>query len=491
MFLASLPDRRSAAAPHAPAVADDARDYDNAGFLDAVIRAADALRSAGVGPGDVVAVKLPNRVEFVVVLFAAWRLGAAVTPISPTLVPAEAAYQVADAGSSVLIADSGPDEGSAAAVPVLTLDDLAAGSPEPVAPAEVGGAALALLIYTSGTTGRPKGVMLDHDNVNAMCDMVIQGFELTPADHSLLILPLFHVNGIVVSTLAPLIAGGRTTIAGRFDPATFFDLVESTRATYFSAVPTIYTMLCGLPAQVKPDTSSVRFAVCGAAPASVELLERFERRYGIGLIEGYGLSEGSCASTGNPLHGRRKPGTVGIPLPGQEIRIVDSAGTPVRQGEIGEVIIKGPNVMRGYLNRPKETAETLVDGWLRTGDVGRFDEDGYLTLVDRAKDMIIRGGENIYPKEIETVVHQLPEIAEAAAVGRANPMYGEEPVLFVSLHPGAELEIGQIRAHLSASLSKYKRPVDITVLDQLPKNPVGKIDKPALRKTLAAAVARP
>ncbi|MFB8000569.1 class I adenylate-forming enzyme family protein, partial [Streptomyces sp. NPDC056002] len=244
-------------------------------------------------------------------------------------------------------------------------------------------------------------------------------------------------------------------------------------------------------AQVKPDTSSVRFAVCGAAPASVELLERFERRYGIGLIEGYGLSEGSCASTGNPLHGRRKPGTVGIPLPGQEIRIVDSAGTPVRQGEIGEVIIKGPNVMRGYLNRPKETAETLVDGWLRTGDVGRFDEDGYLTLVDRAKDMIIRGGENIYPKEIETVVHQLPEIAEAAAVGRANPMYGEEPVLFVSLHPGAELEIGQIRAHLSASLSKYKRPVDITVLDQLPKNPVGKIDKPALRKTLAAAVARP
>ncbi|WP_135459425.1 AMP-binding protein [Mycobacterium sp. DL99] len=486
MFLATLPDRRAALAPHASAVADDALDLDNTAFLDTVTRAAAALRSVGVGPGDVVALKLPNRAEFVVTLFAAWRLGAVVTPISPTLVAAEMAYQVADARSKVLVVD----DDTAAEVPVLTLDDLAAGSADPVAPVEISDDALALLIYTSGTTGRPKGVMLDHANVNAMCDMVIQGFELTEADHSLLILPLFHVNGIVVSTLSPLIAGGRTTIAGRFNPATFFEHIETTRATYFSAVPTIYTMLAGLPAEVQPDASSVRFAVCGAAPASVELLERFERRYGIGLIEGYGLSEGSCASTGNPLHGKRKPGTVGIPLPGQEIRIVDGSGATLPQGEVGEVVIKGPNVMRGYLNRPEETAETLVDGWLRTGDVGRFDEDGYLVLVDRAKDMIIRGGENIYPKEIETVVHQLPEIAEAAVVGRANPVYGEEPVLFVSLNPGAELGEDRIREHLTASVSKYKLPVEITILPGLPVNPVGKIDKPTLRKTLTTAVAR-
>jgi acyl-CoA synthetase (AMP-forming)/AMP-acid ligase II len=235
----------------------------------------------------------------------------------------------------------------------------------------------------------------------------------------------------------------------------------------------------------------VRFAVCGAAPASVELLEKFERRYGIGLIEGYGLSEGSCASTGNPLNGRRKPGTVGTPLPGQEIRIVDTAGNTLPDGEIGEVIIKGPNVMRGYLNRPEETAKTVVDGWLHTGDVGRFDEDGYLVLVDRAKDMIIRGGENIYPKEIETVVYQLPAIAEAAVVGRADPVYGEQPVLFASLHAGANLDTERIREHLTASLSKYKLPVEITVLPELPKNAVGKIDKPSLRKALATASARP
>ncbi|WP_066902123.1 class I adenylate-forming enzyme family protein [Mycolicibacterium houstonense] len=482
MPLASLPDRRFASAPQAPAVADDALDLDNAGLLDAVIRAAAALRAVGVGSGDVVALRLPNRVEFVVVLFAAWRLGAAVTPISPTLVAAEVAHQVADAGATVLVVDDLVE----ADVPVLTLDALAVAEPEPVTPVETADDALALLIYTSGTTGRPKGVMLDHANVDAMCAMVVEGFELTDTDHSLLILPLFHVNGIVVSTLSPLIAGGRTTIAGRFDPATFFQRVESTRATYFSAVPTIYTMLAGLSPEIRPDTSSVRFAVCGAAPASVELLERFERRYGVGIIEGYGLSEGSCASTGNPLNGKRKPGTVGIPLPGQEIRVVDSAGTPLPQGAVGEVIIKGPNVMRGYLNRPEETAKTVVDGWLHTGDVGRFDEDGYLILVDRAKDMIIRGGENIYPKEIETVVYQLPAVAEAAVVGRANPLYGEEPVLFAAPHPGAELNAGHIREHLAASLSKYKLPADITIVPELPKNPVGKIDKPSLRKTLAA-----
>src|SRR6202171_5607524 len=201
--------------------------------------------------------------------------------------------------------------------------------PTDAEPALVSDDALALLIYTSGTTGRPKGVMLDHANLNAMCRMVIDAFSMTSADHSLLILPLFHVNGIVVGTLSPLIAGGRATIAGRFSPKTFFDRVEKTRATFFSAVPTMYTMLADLPADVRPDTSSVRFAVCGAAPASVKLLDKFETRYGIPLIEGYGLSEGSCASTGNPLNGKRKPGTVGLPLPGQTIRIVGADGSDV------------------------------------------------------------------------------------------------------------------------------------------------------------------
>src|SRR6202165_4280003 len=463
MNLATLPDLRAALSPDAPAVADDTTDFTNTQFFDAVRRASSAMREHGVSAGDLVAIMLPNQAEFVVALFAAWRLGAAVTPISPTLVAAEARYQIEDAGAKVLVVDK-PLEFGAPVRAVLTTAELASWAHTDAEPALVSDDALALLIYTSGTTGRPKGVMLDYANLNAMCRMVIDAFSMTSADHSLLILPLFHVNGIVVGTLSPLIAGGRATIAGRFSPKTFFDRVEQTRATYFSAVPTMYTMLSDLPADVRPDTSSVRFAVCGAAPASVELLDKFETRCGIPLIEGYGLSEGSCASTGNPLNGKRKPGTVGLPLPGQTIRIVGADGSDVPPGEAGEVLVQGPNVMRGYLNRPEETAKTLVDGWLHTGDVGRFDEDGYLMLVDRAKDMIIRGGENIYPKEIETVVYQLPEIAEAAVIGHAHPVYGEEPVLFVSLNTGATTTVDEIHEHVRGSLSKFKLPVEITIL---------------------------
>ncbi|HYJ55206.1 MAG TPA: AMP-binding protein [Mycobacterium sp.] len=464
MDLSVLPDDRATHDPRGAAVADDKSELTNAEFLDAVKRAAATLRGHGVSAGDVVAIKLPNTVGFVVSLFAAWRLGAAVTPVNPSLSPREVSYQLADAGAKVLIAD-----------------EIHQCEPAP-ADASRGDDSLALLIYTSGTTGRPKGVMLDHANLIAMCRSVIEGFRLTRDDHSLLILPLFHVNGIVVGTLSPLLAGGRTTLAGRFDPKTFFVSIEQTRATYFSAVPTIYTMLCGLSDDVQHDTSSVRFAVCGAAPASVELLERFELRYGIPIIEGYGLSEGTCASAVNPLDGPRKPGTVGLPLPGQTIRIVDTAGRPVPGGEAGEVVIKGANVMRGYLNLPEETAKTVVDGWLHTGDIGHLDEDGYLVLVDRAKDMIIRGGENIYPREIEVVVHQLPQIAEAAVVGRPDRTYGEVPVLFVSTHPCATVTVETIRDHIAEHLAKYKWPAEVTILDDLPKNAVGKIKKPDLRR---------
>ncbi|MGB9303450.1 MAG: long-chain fatty acid--CoA ligase [Mycobacterium sp.] len=485
MNLRALPELRAAQDPERPAVADDNISLTNAQFLEAVRRAGASLRRLGVSRGDVVAIMLPNTAGFVVSLFAAWRLGAAVTPVNPALRPAEVQYQLADADAKVLIVDTVPEFDTGGRQVVVAGDLTAQSADGALYPAHLGDDELALLIYTSGTTGRPKGVMLDDANLIAMCRNVIDVFALTGADHSLLILPLFHVNGIVIGTVSPLLAGGRITVAGRFTPKTFFSRVEQSGATYFSAVPTIYTMLSGLPEDVKPDTSSVRFAICGAAPASVELLERFESRYGIPIIEGYGLSEGSCASTVNPLNGKRKAGTVGLPLPGQTIRLVDASGRPVADGEAGEVVIKGPNVMRGYLNRPEETAKTIVDGWLHTGDIGRFDEDGYLVLVDRAKDMIIRGGENIYPREIEAVVHQWPQIADAAVVGRPNPVYGEEPVLFVSLHPGKQLQVDLIREHLHESLSKYKLPVEITILDELPKNAVGKLDKRSLRQRFA------
>jgi acyl-CoA synthetase (AMP-forming)/AMP-acid ligase II len=217
-----------------------------------------------------------------------------------------------------------------------------------------------------------------------------------------------------------------------------------------------------------------------------ELIARFEDRYGIVLVEGYGLSEGSCASTINPIHGPRKPGTVGRPLPGQQVALLGANGQPTREGP-GEVIVRGPNVMRGYLNQPEETARTLDGGWLHTGDVGCFDDDGYLVLVDRVKDMIIRGGENIYPKEIENILYRHPAVLEAAIVGRPHEVLGEEPVAFVALRTPGSATPEELIEQCGAALARYKVPRALTILDALPKNPVGKIDKRALRRLVAQA----
>jgi long-chain acyl-CoA synthetase len=485
MRFSTLPDVRAGQAPDAPCIADDTAALSNAGFLRAVRAAAAALRGHGVGPGDVVAVMLANRVELVVTLFAAWRLGAAVTPVNPALTASEVGHQLTDSGAAVLVtADGAPvDPG----VPALGLADLGAPDGRDGGDPHTDPSALALLIYTSGTTGTPKGVMLDHANLDAMCRMSVDALRVGADDHSLLVLPLFHVNGIVVGVLTPLLAGGRTTIAGRFAPQVFFDVVERVRPTYFSAVPTIYALLTALPEDVRPDTSSVRVAICGAAPMPAELIGRFEDRFGIPLVEGYGLSEGTCASTVNPLDGVRKPGTVGLPFPGQQVAILGPDGERVTDGSAGEVLIHGPNVMRGYLGRPEETARTVVDGWLHTGDVGRLDADGYLVLVDRVKDMIIRGGENIYPKEIENVLYGHPDVLEAAVVGRSHPTLGEVPIAYVALRPGAAATAEALAAHCRERLSKYKWPTEVTLLDTLPKNAVGKIDKPTLRTVPTAA----
>jgi long-chain acyl-CoA synthetase len=484
VHLASLPDERAATDPGGACIDDDQLALTNADFATRVRAAAEAFCDHGVGAGDVVAGLLANRVELVVAMFAAWRVGAAFTPINPALTAGEAAFQVEDSGARVVV-----HEGAILDVPNVTAIEAAALAVTPARvddPPAVDPGALALLIYTSGTTGRPKGVMLDHANLAAMVGMITTALELTNADHSLLILPLFHVNGILVSVLSPLAIGGSATITGRFSPSTFFDTIEAVRPTYFSAVPAIYAMLSALPDDVRPDTSSVRFAVCGAAPMPAELIARFEGRYGIDLVEGYGLSEGSCASTINPIHGPRKAGTVGRPLPGQQVALLGAGGQPTNEGR-GEVIVRGGNVMRGYLNQPEETARALDGGWLHTGDVGYFDRDGYLVLVDRVKDMIIRGGENIYPKEIENVLYRQPAVLEAAIVGRPHDVLGEEPVAFVALRTPGAATPEELIEQCRAALARYKVPRAVTILDTLPKNPVGKIDKPALRRRVVHA----
>ena len=488
MNFASLPDRRAELNPLGPAVSDGTQSLTNAQLLSRIRAAAAHLRDLGIGPGDVVALKLTNRIEFVHLLFASWRLGATVTPVNPGMTDVEVTRQLTDSGARLLVVEDGASP--AAGITTLAVSDLSAETTRPDQAAPPDPSALALLIYTSGTTGVPKGVMLDHANIDAMADMGRRALDVGPADRCLLILPLFHVNGIVVSVLMPVLAGASVVIAERFKPQDFFSAVEYHRPTYFSAVPTIYSMLAALPADVRPDTSSVRFGICGAAPASADLLARFEARYGVPLVEGYGLSEGTCASTINPISGPRRAGTVGIPFPGQEIRIVDAHGAAVESGVDGEVIVHGPNVMRGYLGRPDDTARVIVDGWLYTGDIGHLDTDGYLTLVGRSKDMIIRGGENIYPKEIEDVLTGDPTVLEAAVIGVADDKWGEVVVAYVQPSPGCVVDLGILKARCASSLSGYKRPTSLVVLDAIPRNAVGKIDKAALRAMRGLGVVR-
>jgi acyl-CoA synthetase (AMP-forming)/AMP-acid ligase II len=446
------------------------------------------LAAHGVGRGDVVAAMLPNRVELVVLLFATWRLGAALTPINPALTADEAAYQLRDSNAMLAIADGDCAERIRDSAPLLlgpeALDPQPGDGPAAQLVADPG--ELALLIYTSGTTGRPKGVMLGHDNVRAMAEIWVEWLAVTPADRCLLILPLFHVNGIMVSVVGPLSAGASVVIGPRFVADEFWEVVERERPTYFSAVPTIVSTLTTLPRAYRPDTSSLRFVGCGAAPASAELLRAFEARYGAPVIEGYGLSECTVAATINPVDGVRKPGTVGPPLPGIELAIVDEEGRAVADGSPGEVLISGPTVMRGYLGLEEETAKTLRGGWLHSGDVGYLDEDGYLVLSDRIKDLIIWGGENISAKEVEEALLAHPAVQHASAVGRPHERYGEEPVAFVALRPGAAADAAALLEHCRARLARFKVPRELWIEAELPVNAVGKLVKGPLRERVRA-----
>jgi long-chain acyl-CoA synthetase len=469
------------------AVADERVRLDYAALRAAVRLTARRLADLGVGPGDVVAVVLPNRVELLVTMYASWLLGAALTPVNPALTEDEVAYQLADAGAKLAVVDE-TSSALVRAIPVVDVDTVLAGpdvdSRETQARPRGQNVDLALLIYTSGTTGRPKGVQLDHANLSAMTTALTKEFRFTAADHALLVLPLFHVNAIMLSVVAPLAAGGATTLLPRFNAHTFWGSVESEHATYFSAVPAIYVMLSTLPADVAPDTSALRFVVCGAAPMPPSAIADFETRYRVPLIEGYGLSESTVAITVNPLDGPHKAGTVGRPLPGIEVAIVDNDGRPVPDGRDGEVVARGATVMRGYLNKPAETATALQDGWLHTGDVGHLDEDGYLVLVDRKKELIIRGGENISPSEVEAVLAAHPGVLEVAVVGRPDAVMGEEPVAFVVVHAEAQLNAEELLSQARNVLAKFKVPREVRFLDALPRNAIGKVLKAPLRDLL-------
>jgi acyl-CoA synthetase (AMP-forming)/AMP-acid ligase II len=455
------------------------------------------LADLGVEPGDVVSVMLPNCLELIEAWWAILKAGAVFGPINPALTAPEAAYVLGHSQAVALVTDAGgagtlAAERDAPKLPRLrhiisvdghgdlTLDSLAArGGAVPVVRPRPDD--LAEVLYTSGTTGKPKGAMLTHGNILANAAMAAELLPLVAGERVGMILPLFHVNAQVVTCVIPMMVGCEVVMWERFSASTFWQTVAELEPVAISAVPTILAAVlhaAGAPA----GRTSLRYVSCGAAPLSRELLEAFQDRFDIRILEGYGLTEATCVSSVNPYYGARKPGSIGRPVRGQQMKVVAPDGTAVADGELGEIVVKGPNVMAGYLHNPEATAEAIRDGWLHTGDVGYVDPDGYFFIIDRSKDMIIRGGENIYPREIEEVLYAHGSVLECAVIGIPDEVRGEEVLAVVAPRPGAGLDGDELRAFAADRLAAFKVPSRVEVRAALPKNATGKILKQPLRE---------
>jgi long-chain acyl-CoA synthetase len=456
--------------------------------LDAgVARAAGFLRDKGVGPGDRVGLQLPNVPYFPILYFGALRLGAVVVPMNPLLKAREVAFHLSDAGARVLLAWHGfadaAQAGSEAAGAECVL----------VAPGEfegVLGAAgpvqetvaredtdAAVIIYTSGTTGTPKGATLTHSNLAAGAEVARDLVDAGPDTVTVATLPLFHVFGMNSVMNVTIRGRGMLTLIPRFDPGTALAVIERDAATTFAGVPTMYTAMLHHPERERFDASTLSLCVSGGSALPVEVLRGFDEAFDCKVLEGYGLSETTGMGSFNLPDRERKPGSIGLPVGGTEMKVVDNHGDEVAQGEPGEVVMRGPFVMRGYWGRDDATAEVMRGGWFHTGDIARVDEEGYFFIVDRKKDLIIRGGYNVYPREVEEVLYEHPAVREAAVVGVPHDELGEEVGAAISLKDGAEATPAELRAFVKERVAAYKYPRAVWIVDDLPKGPTGKILK--------------
>ena len=465
-------------------------------------RAAALLLAQGIRPGDRVALMLPNVPEFIVLYYGALRAGVIVVPLNPLLKERETAYHLADSGAVLLFEwHAAPGEGAqgaaAAGVRRIAVEPssftalLTEHEPLNVL-AQTADGDVAVLLYTSGTTGKPKGAALTHGGLRHNTEtMDVHVLRMTPEDVVVGCLPLFHVFGQTCAMGVAVRSGASLTLIPRFEPQAVLEAVARDRATVFEGVPTMYAALLHHPANTDADTdadpntntntiadvSSLRMCVSGGASLPVEVLHDFEKRFGCAVLEGYGMSETSPVVTFNHLDRPRKAGSIGTPIQDVEVRLLDAEGWDVPRGEIGELAVRGPNLMKGYWNRPQDTAIAVPDGWLRTGDLVRQDEDGYLYIVDRKKDMIIRGGYNVYPREIEEVLHEHPAVALAAVLGVPHRELGEEIAAAVVLRPGTQATAEELRQYVKDRLAAYKYPRIVWLMDVLPMGSTGKVLK--------------
>jgi long-chain acyl-CoA synthetase len=471
-------------------LAFEGREWTNVEQQRAGSRFAHALRRLGLGAGDRVVVLLPNCPEVLQAYTGILKAGGVIVPVVFLLGPDEVRHILADSEAKVVVTAPellGKLAGWTGTVVLvgggqggLAWDTLVAGEPDTFPTAERADDDLAVILYTAGTTGRPKGVALSHANLAANARSAASLYELDRTRWALMVLPLSHSYGLTVMN-AGSILGTRGVLLRWFNPEAVLEAIQRYRVESMAGVPTMYVYLLHYPDAGNFDTSSMRSWGSGAAPLPLEIVEPFERRFGGRILEGYGLTEASPVVSAHRVSSVRKLGSVGPPIPGVEVAILDDADRPVAAGEVGEVCVRGANVMQGYYRLPDETARTLRGGWLHTGDMGRLDGDGYLYIVERKKDLIIRGGFNIYPREVEEVLYAHPAVAEAAVVGMRDALMGEEVLAFVALKPGATAETGALIEFCQARLAKYKCPKQVRFVEALPKSPIGKILRKELR----------
>ncbi|HEX7333322.1 MAG TPA: long-chain-fatty-acid--CoA ligase [Pyrinomonadaceae bacterium] len=493
-----LLQQRVNAAPDKPFLFSEAdkRQFTYKEFETAVMRTTAMLAANGIRKGDVVSLLLPNSVEYVIAYFACWQLGALAGPINSLLKSQEIAYVISNSEAKALLVNSEflpLIESVRNELPTLQAvirfdNEAGATRSESTTPiAEIDPEHEAIIIYTSGTTGKPKGCLLTHCNVIANARQISSWLGFTDKDRLLTMMPLFHMNAVSVTTMSALYAGGSTVVSPKFSASRFWQIISDYEITSFGSVATMLSMLLstypdGVPNGLKTD--QLRFAMCGSAPVPAEVLRRFEETFNCLVIEGYGLSESTCRSTFNPPDQRRRPGSCGLPI-GNDMRVVDEEDREVPEGELGEIVLRGENILKGYYKNDAANTTAFRNGWFHTGDIGYRDADGFYYIVDRKSDMIIRGGENIYPREIDEVLYQHPDIAAAAAVGVPDNLYGEEVAAVVVLKPGAKSSEQEIIDYCKARLADFKCPKTVHFVDDIPKGPTGKLLKRELAKMLS------
>jgi long-chain acyl-CoA synthetase len=499
--LASILTESAAERPDAPAIRLGDAELSYSALDEASARLASVLRERGMQRGDRVGVMLPNVPEFPVAYYGVLRAGGVVVPMNVLLKRREIAFYLEDSGAGLLLAwhgfceearDGAADAGAELieVEPSSFAELLAAHEPES-ALADTAEDDTAVILYTSGTTGKPKGAELTHDNLhrNAEISSRTTG-EVGPGDVVLGALPLFHSFGQSVGMNGSLLVGACLTLIPKFDPGETLETMQRDGVTHFYGVPTMFGALLHHPERESFDTSALSKCITGGASMPVEVLRGFEDAFGAIVLEGYGLSETSpVACSGHPDM-ERKAGSIGTPIEGVEMKVVDEDDNEVAQGEVGEIVIRGHNIMKGYWQRPDATEEAMRGGWFHSGDMARTDEDGYFYIVDRKKDLIIRGGYNVYPREVEEVLYEHPKIREAAVVGIPHDEWGEEIGAAVVLHEGEELAPEEVGEFVKERIAAYKYPRVVWFVEELPKGPTGKILKREIEAP-ARADARP